>query len=117
VAQSRPCANPEHTDSINACWLHLYHIGQVEVAEVILEPRVGGRWFERRVDGSECDWGRVLTWDPPQQVVRTVVVTAEEDPGVPWCVTTDEPPVGLLLKSGNFGRPDLVVRATEGVSA
>jgi uncharacterized protein YgbK (DUF1537 family) len=50
-------------------------------------------------------------------VVRAVVVTAEEDRGVPWCVTTDEPPLGLLLESGNFGRPDLLVRAMEGVSA
>jgi len=48
--------------------------------------------------------------------VRTVLVTAEEDRGVPWCVTTDEPRLGLLLKSGNFGRPDLLVRAMEGVT-
>jgi uncharacterized protein YgbK (DUF1537 family) len=48
--------------------------------------------------------------------VRTVVVTAEEDRGVPWCVTTDEPRLGLLLKSGNFGRPDLLVRAMDGVT-
>ena len=39
--------------------------------------------------------------------VRTVVVTAEEDRGVPWCVTAGEPRLGLLLKSGNFGAPDL----------
>ena len=48
--------------------------------------------------------------------VRTVVVTAEEDRGVPWCVTADEPRLGLLLKSGNFGRPDLLVRAMDGVT-
>jgi uncharacterized protein YgbK (DUF1537 family) len=48
--------------------------------------------------------------------VRTVLVTAEEDHGVPWCVTTDEPRLGLLLKSGNFGRPDLLVRAMDGVT-
>jgi uncharacterized protein YgbK (DUF1537 family) len=48
--------------------------------------------------------------------VRTVVVTAEEDRGVPWCVTADEPELGLLLKSGNFGRPDLLVRAMGGVT-
>jgi len=48
--------------------------------------------------------------------IRTVVVTAEEDRGVPWCVTADEPRLGLLLKSGNFGRPDLLVRAMDGVT-
>jgi uncharacterized protein YndB with AHSA1/START domain len=59
------------TGSINAWWPHQYHIGAAEVAEVVLEPREGGRWYERGVDGSECDWGRVLTWEPPHRLVFT----------------------------------------------
>jgi 3-dehydrotetronate 4-kinase len=46
--------------------------------------------------------------------VRSVLVQAEEDHGVPWCVTTTEPRLALLLKSGNFGAPDLLVRGLEG---
>ncbi|MBM9469314.1 3-oxo-tetronate kinase [Nakamurella leprariae] len=51
--------------------------------------------------------------------VRTVLVAGEEDVGVPWCLTegTDgEPALALLLKSGNFGRPDLLVRAMDGAT-
>jgi uncharacterized protein YgbK (DUF1537 family) len=38
-------------------------------------------------------------------------VVAEEDRGVPWLLAPRDPPLALLLKSGNFGRPDLFVRA------
>ena len=37
--------------------------------EVIIEPFVGGRWYQRSIDGSECDTGRVLAWSPPDRLV------------------------------------------------
>ncbi len=47
--------------------------------------------------------------------IDRVVVAREEDRGVPWLVTSGPVPLALLLKSGNFGRPDLLVRAAETV--
>jgi uncharacterized protein YndB with AHSA1/START domain len=66
------------TDGFGSWWpaeYHIghaeYHIGHADMATAILEPRQGGRWYEQGTDGSECDWGRVLAWEPPHRLVVT----------------------------------------------
>ncbi|MGW4249505.1 SRPBCC domain-containing protein, partial [Nocardia sp. NPDC004722] len=59
------------TESFGSWWPAVYHIGAAEMADAIVEPRVGGRWYERGTDDSECDWGRVLVWEPPHRLVLT----------------------------------------------
>lgn len=57
------------TEQFNTWWPREHHIGDAELDEAIIEPKVGGRYYERGVDGSECDWGLVLAYDPPSRVV------------------------------------------------
>jgi uncharacterized protein YndB with AHSA1/START domain len=58
------------TQGFNTWWIG-HHIGTAELAEAVIEPRVDGRWYERGVDGTECDWGKVLVYEPPGRLVMT----------------------------------------------
>ncbi|MEC3953150.1 SRPBCC family protein [Nocardia sp. CDC153] len=59
------------TENFGSWWPADYHIGQSDMVDAVIEPSVGGRWFERGADGSECDWGRVLAWEPPHRFLVT----------------------------------------------
>ncbi len=36
---------------------------------LVIEPHVGGRWYERDADGHDTQWGTVLAWEPPGRLV------------------------------------------------
>ena len=48
---------------------HEHNLLQVEIAETVLEPHVGGYIYDRGVDGSECRWARMLAYEPPHRLV------------------------------------------------
>jgi uncharacterized protein YndB with AHSA1/START domain len=55
----------------------------VEIAETVFEPREGGRIYDRGVDGSECQWARVLAYEPPDRVVFSWDISPQ------WQIETD----------------------------
>ena len=57
------------TDRIGSWWPHSHTIGTSPQKNIVLEPRAGGRWFEIAEDGSECNWGKVLAWEPPARLL------------------------------------------------
>jgi len=57
------------TERFDTWWPRSHYTGTGELAEAILEPRAGGRWYARGTDGSDSEWGTVLVWDPPAHLI------------------------------------------------
>ena len=49
------------------------HTG-LDPVDCAIEPRLGGRVFERAADGRETAWGTVLAYDPPHRLALSWVV-------------------------------------------
>ena len=85
-------------------------LGEPPGQTAIMEPRVGGRWFERDKNGVECDWGRVLAFEPNDRFVLDWQISAdfEYDPNV-HC----EVEVRFIPESPKITRVELVHRGLE----
>jgi uncharacterized protein YndB with AHSA1/START domain len=85
VAAPRAVAWRVFTEKMGTWWpLATHKIGGAKAVDAVIEPRVGGRWYERGEDGSTCDWGHVLTWEPPSLLVLSWEISADwrPDPSV-----------------------------------
>jgi uncharacterized protein YndB with AHSA1/START domain len=64
---------PEHAFDVWASrtslwWPHGHSVSGEPGLTVTIEPRAGGRIFERTPAGVEHDWGEVLVWEPPHRL-------------------------------------------------
>ena len=53
------------------------------IAETVFERRVGGHIADRAVDGTECQWARILVYEPPFRVVFSWDISPE------WSIVTN----------------------------
>jgi uncharacterized protein YndB with AHSA1/START domain len=59
------------TERFDTWWPRAHKIGGADLKEAVIERRQGGRWYEIDTDGSTCEWGEVLAYDPPTRLLLT----------------------------------------------
>jgi uncharacterized protein YndB with AHSA1/START domain len=89
-----------------------HNLLQVEIAETVFEPRVGGHLYDRGVDGSECRWARVLAYEPPDRVMISWDISPR------WQLESDlaktsEVEVRFIAETSDRTRVELVHRHLE----
>lgn len=82
------------------------------ITETRFEARVGGHIYDRAEDGTECQWARVLVYDPPDRVMFSWDISptwqVETDPS-----RTSEVEVRFIAESPNRTRVELEHRNLE----
>jgi uncharacterized protein YndB with AHSA1/START domain len=87
-------------------WPPEHHILEASLAEMVLEPRVGGRMYDVGTDGTQCQWARVLAFEPPSRFVFSWDISLQ------WKVETDhskasEVEVRFIAEDANRTRVEL----------
>jgi uncharacterized protein YndB with AHSA1/START domain len=114
VAAPPEAAFARFVERMGTWWPSAYSIGSSAQKAVVIEPRAAGRWYEIGEDGSECDWGEVLAWEPPGRIVLAWRIGADWrfDPGL---VTEVE--VRFLPDGADGTRVELEHRLLENMGA
>ncbi len=69
------------TAGLDRWWPRKDHgIGKTPPKQVVMETRLGGRWYEVAEDGSEADVGRIIAWEPPHRFVMSWDINSEWKP-------------------------------------
>ena len=92
------------TERISEWWPKARHsIGENEVADIAVEPRIGGRIYERWHDGTEYDWGIFTAWDPPHRLAMDWRPVPTSGPTTEVDVTFSPSPAGTLVELTHRG--------------
>ena len=63
------------TEQASGWWpLASHSLLHEESTDLVFEPQIGGRVYERTADGREAEWGTILAWEPPARLALTWVV-------------------------------------------
>jgi len=92
------------TAGIGTWWpLATHSVGHEQAETCYFEGWVGGRIVEVLEDGSQSEWGKVLTWEPFHRIVFQWYPGREPDTAQEVTVTFSEIPGGSLVELVHVG--------------
>lgn len=64
-------------DRITDWWPKAYTFSRDDLAQIAIEPRPGGRWYEIDRRGQRLEWGDVRAFEPNRRLVLSWAISAE----------------------------------------
>ena len=77
VKASQQHAFEVFTQGFDSWWPRSHHIGSSPMTRAVIECFAGGRAYSEQTDGTQCDWGQILVWEPPQRFVLAWKISAQ----------------------------------------
>ena len=112
-------ASPEHafevfTSGLARWWPRDKGIGKMPMKTAVMEPRLGGRWYELAEDGSQATVGKIVVWEPPKRFVMTWDINSQWKPDT---TVSSEVEVKFIADGANATRVELEHRKFEQMGA
>lgn len=68
------------TSGMDKWWPKTHNIGNAPIKRCVMEPFVGGRWYNDLEDGSDVTVGHVRVWEPGQRLLVGWEINAQWKP-------------------------------------
>jgi uncharacterized protein YndB with AHSA1/START domain len=80
VKASQAHAFDVFTSGLDRWWPRDHGIGRKPMKSMVMETRLGGRWYELAEDGSRADVGKITVWEPPARFVMSWDINSQWQP-------------------------------------
>jgi len=102
------------TSGLGHWWPRDHGIGKKPTKAVVMETRLGGRWYELSEDGSQATVGKIIVWEPPRRFVMTWDINSQWKPD---STVNSEVEVRFIAEGANATRVELEHRKFEQMGA
>jgi len=102
------------TSGLGRWWPLEHGIGKTPRKAVVMQTRLGGRWYELAEDGTETTVGKIIVWEPPQRFVMTWDINSQWQPD---STVSSEVEVNFIAEGANATRVELEHRKFEQMGA